>query len=129
MGPYQDINIPDYSVWDYVVFGLVLAISAGIGVFYGCSAGKQKTTKEYLMANRSMGVFPMSLSVVASFLSAITILGTPAEIYVNGTQYWLICLAMPLAISLSAHFFLPVFYRLNITSVFEVRIFSIAFWQ
>jgi hypothetical protein len=30
------------------------------------------------------------MSLLASFMSAITILGTPAEIYVYGTQYWII---------------------------------------
>lgn len=31
------------------------------------------------------------MSLLASFMSAITILGTPAEIVVYGTQYWIIC--------------------------------------
>ena len=30
------------------------------------------------------------MSLLASFMSAITILGTPAEIYIYGTQYWII---------------------------------------
>lgn len=30
------------------------------------------------------------MSLLASFMSAITILGTPAEIYTFGTQYWII---------------------------------------
>ena len=33
------------------------------------------------------------MSLLASFMSAITILGTPAEIYVYGTQYWIIGLS------------------------------------
>ncbi len=30
------------------------------------------------------------MSLLASFMSAITLLGTPSEIYVYGTQYWII---------------------------------------
>ena len=41
-------------------------------------------TEEFLMAGRSMGTLPMTLSLVASFMSAITLLGTPAEMYVSG---------------------------------------------
>ena len=45
-----------FSVWDYVVFGVVLVVSASIGVYYGCTGGKQSTTREFLMADRSMQV-------------------------------------------------------------------------
>ena len=78
------------SIPDYIVLVVVLAISAGIGIYYGCTGSKQSTTAEFLMANRQMGTAPVALSLLASFLSAITLLGTPAEIYVYGTQYWLI---------------------------------------
>ena len=44
------------GVWDYVVFSVVLAVSAGIGLFYGCTGGKNKTTGEYLMANRQVRI-------------------------------------------------------------------------
>ena len=114
-------DTPRFSPWDYVVFIMVLALSAFIGVFYGCRGGGQKTTKEFLMADRQMSAFPVALSLLASFMSAITLLGTPAEIYVYGTQYWMIWLSYCFVIPLSAHMFVPVFYRLNITSVFEVR--------
>jgi len=50
---------------EYVVFGAMLGISAGIGIFYGCVGGKQKTTSEFLMAGRSMSTFPMAMSLIA----------------------------------------------------------------
>jgi hypothetical protein len=49
---------------EYVVFGLVLACSMGIGIYYGLFASKQKSTKEYLMANRQMSSFPVALSMI-----------------------------------------------------------------
>ncbi len=60
-----------FSVPDYVVFALVLAVSAGIGIFYGCTGGKQKTTQEFLMADRSMSIMPVALSLLASFMSGM----------------------------------------------------------
>lgn len=33
------------SVWDYVIFGLILTISALIGVYYRFTGGKQKTVQ------------------------------------------------------------------------------------
>ena len=72
------------------------------------------------MADRNMGVLPVALSMLASFMSAITVLGTPSEIYVFGTQYWMVWIGYVIMIPLAAHFFLPVFYNLKLTSVFEV---------
>jgi sodium-coupled monocarboxylate transporter 8/12 len=108
-----------FTAWDYVVFAALLAISSVIGLYYGCTGSKQSSTSEFLMAGRSMGIFPVALSLLASFMSAITLLGTPAEIAVFGTQYWMIWLSYCFVIPLSAYVFVPVFYRLNLTSVFE----------
>jgi Sodium:solute symporter family len=110
-----------FTPWDYVVFAVLLAISSVIGLYYGCTGSKQSSTDEFLMAGRSMGIFPVALSLLASFMSAITLLGTPAEIAAFGTQYWMIWLSYCFVIPLSAYVFVPVFYRLNLTSVFEVR--------
>ena len=71
-----------FSPWDYVVFSLVLALSAAIGLFYGCTGGKQKTTKEFLMADRKMNFFPVALSLLASFMS-----GKQWRIYI--VKFWM----------------------------------------
>ena len=42
-----------------------------------------------------------------SFISAVTMLGTPAEMFVFGTQYWMIGLAYPLVLAATAHIYLP----------------------
>ncbi len=74
--------IPKFGVVNYVVFAAMLFISAVIGAYFWWRG--QKNTEEFLMAGRSMGTFPMTLSLIASFMSAITLLGTPAEMYVSG---------------------------------------------
>ena len=62
---------------EYFIFALMLGVSAGIGVFYWFKG--QKTTADFLLGGKSMGVFPMTMSLVASFMSAITLLGKVAE--------------------------------------------------
>jgi len=110
-----------FTAWDYVVFAILLVLSSGIGLYFAfVSRKKVATTDDYLMAGRSMGVWPVALSLLASFMSAITLLGTPAEIAIFGTQYWLIGIAYCMVIPITNYVFLPVFYRLNLTSVFEV---------
>ena len=105
---------------DYLVFGAMLAISAAIGVYYACVGGKQKSTTEFLMAGRNMGTFPVAMSLIASFMSAITLLGTPAEIYQYGTMYWLVALSFFLVMPATNYLYLPIFYRLQVTSAYEV---------
>ena len=110
-----------FSVWDYVVFAVILAISSVIGLYYGCTGNKQNSTTEFLMAGRSMSVLPVALPLLASFMSAILLLGTPAEIAIYGTQYWILCVSFCFVIPIAAYVFIPVFYQLQVTSVFEVR--------
>ncbi|CAH1790194.1 unnamed protein product [Owenia fusiformis] len=108
-----------FGAADYVVFVLVLLISASIGIVYAFIGGKQKTTQEYLLANRQMQVLPVALSLLASFMSAITLLGTPSEVYTYGTQYMIIGLSYFLVIPGAAHIYIPIFYNLGLTSAYE----------
>lgn len=110
-----------FTVWDYVVFAAMLLISAVIGVYYAFVGGGQKTSKEFLMAGRSMSALPVALSLTASFMSAVTVLGTPAEIYRYGAIFCIFAITYALVVLCSAEIFLPVFYKLGITSTYEVR--------
>ena len=67
-----------------------------------------------------MGTLPMTMSLVASFMSAITLLGTPAEMYVFGTQYCALVLSYPFVMGAAAHLYLPVFFKLQVSTSYEV---------
>lgn len=110
-----------FTVWDYVVFVAMLLVSAAIGVYYAFVGGGQKSSKDFLMGGRSMSALPVALSLTASFMSAITVLGTPAEIYRYGAIFCIFAITYGLVVLCSAEIFLPVFYRLGITSTYEVR--------
>ena len=105
---------------DYVVFGLMLLISAGIGIYHGCTGGKQRTTSEYLLGDRSMKTMPISISLLVSFLSAITLLGVPSEIFTYGAEYMVVLFSYILLIAIAAIIFAPIFHGLRLTSVHEV---------
>ncbi|XP_069564686.1 solute carrier family 5 member 6a [Brachyistius frenatus] len=104
---------------DYVIFVLLLVASAGIGLFHAFSGGRQRTTQEFLMADRSMSCLPVSLSLLATFQSAVAILGAPSEVYTFGTQYWFLGCSYFLGLLIPAHVFIPVFYRLRLSSAYE----------
>ncbi|XP_031451853.1 sodium-dependent multivitamin transporter isoform X2 [Phasianus colchicus] len=109
----------EFSTADYSIFVLLLVLSAAIGLFYALSGGRQRTVQEFLLANRSMGFLPVALSLLATFQSAVAILGVPAEIYRFGTEYWFLGCSYFLGLLIPAHVFIPVFYRLQITSTYE----------
>lgn len=115
----SQIEVNKFSIADYCVFAGVLVVSMSIGIYHGCTGGRQRTTNEFFMANRSMNWLPVALSLLASFMSAITLLGTPAEMYQYGTHYWMIAPSYIFTIFISTHCFLPVFYRFKITSAYE----------
>ncbi|KAK3601824.1 hypothetical protein CHS0354_041741 [Potamilus streckersoni] len=104
---------------DYAVTGATLLISALIGVYYAIKDRKKNTPEDYLLGGRKMHVIPVSMSLLSSFISAITIMGVPAEVYTYNTMYWWTSIAMIVAAVGSAHIFIPVFYKLGITSIFE----------
>ncbi|NXU32033.1 SC5A8 protein, partial [Thalassarche chlororhynchos] len=108
-----------FTVWDYVVFTAMLLVSAVIGIYYAFAGGGQKTSKDFLMGGRSMSALPVALSLTASFMSAVTVLGTPAEIYRYGAIFCIFAITYGLVVLCSAEIFLPVFYKLGITSTYE----------
>ncbi|PKK17890.1 solute carrier family 5 (sodium/iodide cotransporter), member 5 [Columba livia] len=108
-----------FSLWDYGVFGLMLLISTGIGLFHGLAKGGQKTSEDFFTGGRQMSALPVGLSLSASFMSAIQVLGVPAEAYRYGAKFLWMCLGQLLNTLLTAGLFLPVFYRLGLTSTYE----------
>ncbi|KAM6432733.1 LOW QUALITY PROTEIN: sodium-dependent multivitamin transporter [Rhynochetos jubatus] len=109
----------EFTAVDYSIFALLLALSAAIGLFYAFSGDRQRTVQEFLLAGRSMGCLPVALSLLATFQSAVAILGVPAEVYRFGTEYWFLGCSYFLGLLIPAHVFIPVFYRLRITSTYE----------
>ena len=101
------------------MFAVVLLISSGVGLFYGV-AGRSKNTEDFLMAGRSMNLFPVSISLFVSFMSAISFIGDPVETYKYGVVYWIIAVGYCLSLPLVAHVFAPVFYKSQVTSAYQV---------
>ncbi|CAF1276918.1 unnamed protein product [Adineta steineri] len=121
------MGLPTLSVIDYVVLVLLLLLSAVVGIIFGCVKSKKISTKEYFLADGEMRVFPTALSIMVSFLSAITILGTPSEVYMSGTMFWYQAAAWSIASMVTAFIFMPKFREMNFTSLILVGGFERAF--
>ncbi len=105
---------------DYVIMAAFLTISFVVGVVQAFIGGKQKTQKEYLMADRNMHVLPVTMSILVSYFSAILTIGNPAEIYTGGTLYWWYAVGGSLSTVAAALIFVPLLYPLKLTSCHEV---------
>ncbi|XP_046581743.1 sodium-coupled monocarboxylate transporter 1-like [Haliotis rubra] len=106
------------GVWDYVVFALMLVLSAAIGVYYAIKSRNQNSTKEFLLASGEMSVLPVAMSLLLSFMSAIFILGFPAEMYTAGTQFYMQVVGNMLGCVMAVLLFVPMLYPLKLTSTF-----------
>ncbi|XP_010998500.1 sodium-coupled monocarboxylate transporter 2 isoform X1 [Camelus dromedarius] len=113
------MEVKTFSVWDYVVFAALFIISSGIGVFFAIKERKKATSREFLVGGRQMSFGPVALSLTASFMSAVTILGTPADVYRFGASFSVFFIAYTFVVIFTSELFLPVFYRSGITSTYE----------
>ena len=120
MAPYSKVT-KTLDPLDYVTFGVMLLISAAIGVYYAIVDRKaQSTTQGYFLGGRKLHPIPVAFSLMASFISAPIMLGGPAEVYTQGTMVFYIEVAIILSLFLATSTFIPLFLKLEITSIFEV---------
>ncbi|XP_047387702.1 sodium/iodide cotransporter isoform X2 [Sciurus carolinensis] len=108
-----------FGAWDYGVFALMLLVSTGIGLWVGLARGGQRSAEDFFTGGRSLAALPVGLSLAASFMSAVQVLGVPAEAYRYGLKFLWMCLGQLLNSLLTAQLFLPVFYRLGLTSTYQ----------
>ncbi|CAF4811701.1 unnamed protein product [Pieris macdunnoughi] len=108
-----------FGVWDYIIMVATMVLSVLIGLYFRFSGGKQKTNEEYLLADRNMSIFPVAVSLVASFMSAITLMGVSAENYYYGMIFFIVNIAYGIATPIAAYLYLPVFFGLQKTSTYE----------
>ncbi|KAI4541837.1 hypothetical protein MG293_008979 [Ovis ammon polii] len=108
-----------FGAWDYGVFALMLLVSTGIGLWVGVARGGQRSAEDFFTGGRRLSALPVGLSLAASFMSAVQVLGVPAEAYRYGLKFLWMCLGQLLNSLLTALLFLPIFYRLGLTSTYE----------
>ena len=105
-----------FGTLNYLVLGAYFLVVVGLAL---ALSGRQKDTSTYFLANRRMPWLAVSLSVVASLLSALTYLGVPAVAYRENAALVLGLPAILMAAPLVIWLFFPVYRRLNLTSIYE----------
>ncbi|MBV1900154.1 MAG: sodium:solute symporter [Kordiimonadaceae bacterium] len=106
------------NYFDYAIVLGYLALLLGMGYFFK----EQKGKKDYFLGGRSLGTFPLTLSTMATQLSAISFISAPAFVGLrpDGGMVWLAYeFAVPLAMIILMMFILPPLYRSGVVSIYE----------
>ncbi|XP_065292924.2 sodium-coupled monocarboxylate transporter 2-like [Dermacentor albipictus] len=109
------------QVTEYAVFGALMVLNFGIGLYFSLrrKARSADTTAEVFLGSRALRSFPLAASVVASLISSTGLVGFTGHFYAYGFHLMWNGLNTIAVAPLVACLFLPVFYALRITSVFE----------
>jgi solute:Na+ symporter, SSS family len=78
-----------------------------------------RTTESYFLANRSMPWWAVGLSVMATQLSAITLVGTTGQGYNDGLRFVQFYYGLPLAMVILCVTLVPFFYRAKVYTAYE----------
>lgn len=104
--------------FDYTVVGIYLIAL----IAFGYVLRQQKSEEDYYLGGRELGWFPLTLSVMATQLSAISFVSAPAFVGLReggGLQWLTFELAVPLAMLLVMFVIAPPLYRTGIVSIYD----------
>src|SRR5499427_2479034 len=79
----------------------------------------QKGIEGYLLANRSLPWWAVGLSVMATQLSAITLVGTTGQGYADGIRFVQFYFGLPIAMVILSLTLVPFFYRSGVFTAYE----------
>ncbi|XP_036976772.1 sodium-coupled monocarboxylate transporter 1-like isoform X2 [Acanthopagrus latus] len=104
---------------DYVVFALTLVVSAAVGFYFAWASRGQQSSRDFLTAGRKLTALPVSMSMTTTYMSSITVLSNPAEVYRFGAIFAYLSVSYVLSTVVVSEVFLPIYYRLGINSIYE----------
>jgi Na+/proline symporter len=98
----------------------VLILSLVFIVIYGVYKGRgSKDITGYLMADRNIRWYIVTLSVMATQASAITFISTPGQAYSDGMRFIQFYLGLPLAMIVLSITAIPLFHKLKVFTAYE----------
>lgn len=103
---------------DYIIIAVYLIGFLGLGYLFK----ENKDSKDYFLGGQSMGWIPLSLSTMATQLSAISFISAPAFVGLKegGGLKWLTYeFGVPLAMAFLMVALIPALYKSGIVSVYE----------
>ena len=100
--------------WAVVAAYLLWVVTSGVRM-----SRRAKEVDSYFRANRSLPWWAVGLSVMATQLSAITLVGTTGQAYANGMRFVQFYFGLPIAMVILSVTVVPFFYRANVYTAYE----------
>jgi SSS family transporter len=98
-----------------VISGFVL-----FTVLYGILKGRgSRTTRAYMLADKSMPWYAVALSIMATQASAITFVSTTGQGFADGMRFVQFYFGLPIAMVVLCVIAVPIFHRMNVYTAYE----------
>ena len=101
----------------------IIILSAGVYVLLlfiisRWSAGRHATNETFFRANRRAPWQMVAFGMVGASISGVTFVSVPGMVLTSGMTYLQVCLGFILGYLAVAFVLLPVYYRLNLTTIY-----------
>ncbi|MEM7082024.1 MAG: sodium/solute symporter [Pseudomonadota bacterium] len=105
-----------FGALNWSIIGLYLIANLSLGWYM---SRRVKTSADYYIGDRSSPWWAIGISVLATYVSALSFLGGPAWAYGDGMAALAIHVNYALVIFLCIVFFIPFFYNSGVASIYE----------
>ena len=106
----------EFGALNWGVLAVYLIANIGLGVFLST---KVQSANDFFLGDKSIPWWAIGISVVATYVSALSFLGGPAWSYSEGMAVIAIHLNYPLVIVFVITFLLPFFYNSGVASIHD----------
>lgn len=106
----------EFGTLNWIILAAYIVGNLLLGVFL---SKRVETAEHYFLGQRTMPWWAIGISVVATYIGAMSFLGGPAWAYSEGFSVIFIHINYPIAVFVVITVFLPFFYRSGVASIFD----------
>ncbi|MEH6550332.1 MAG: sodium:solute symporter [Pseudomonadales bacterium] len=110
--------MPEFGVLNWTILVCYIFANLVLGYYLG---RKVESTESFFLGNKTTPWWAIGISVIATYVSALSFLGGPAWAYTDGLSVMMIHMNYPLVIILVITLFLPFFYNSGVASIYEYQ--------
>lgn len=110
--------MPEFGLLNWTILIAYILCNIGLGFYF---SKRIDSTEDYYIGRKVTPWWAIGISVIATYVSALSLLGGPAWSYTEGMSVMLIHMNYPLVIVLVITLFLPFFYNSGVASIYEYQ--------